>query len=109
MASNIAGFRRPAVIASIDDTDSPYTVPWGVEVVYADPTLGAITINVPVGATYGIGRRLYIKDVGGQAGVNNITLSRLDADLIDGATTFLITSNYGAVTLLADNDNWRVL
>lgn len=55
------------------------------------------------------GRNLTIKDSGGQAGVNNITITTEGAQTIDGAATAVIAANYGAIKLYSDGSNWFIV
>lgn len=52
----------------------------------------------------------YIKDSGGNAFLNNITINPDGADTIDGDTELIITGNYDAVTLASDGTSaWYIL
>lgn len=63
-----------------------------------------LTISLPQASTRQ-GQPLTIKDVGGTAGTNNISLSPAVGDLIDGrAGALVIRANHGAVTLVPAND-----
>jgi hypothetical protein len=55
------------------------------------------------------GRTLIIKDAGGNAGTNNITIDTEGAETIDGENTLVISSDYGAYTLYSDGSNWFIL
>lgn len=52
------------------------------------------------------GRILVVKDTGGSAGSNNITISTEGSETIDGAATSVIATNYAAVNLICDGTNW---
>jgi hypothetical protein len=65
----------------------------------ASPT----TVNLPA-ASGRNGASLTFKDVGGLAAANNITITRAGSDLIDGATTFVMTNNRQMITLNPFND-----
>lgn len=60
------------------------------------------TITLPAASGVPAGRTITVKDESGAAGTNNITVSRAGADTIDGATTKVISANYGSVTLYSD-------
>ena len=49
-----------------------------------------------------VGRRVIIKDTGGNAGTSTITV----AGTIDGVTNATITTNYGSLTLISDGVAW---
>jgi len=64
---------------------------------------GSVTLPVPTA-----GRTLTIKDISGSAGTNNITVSHHSSELIDGASSYIILTNYGAVNLVSDGANWYI-
>lgn len=73
-------------------------------------TGGGDTINLEAAATAGGGRVLVIKDATGTAGTNNITIEPDGSETIDGASNFVMNTNYGAVTLACDGSSgWYVM
>lgn len=54
------------------------------------------------------GRFIVIKDAGGNAGVNNITIDTEGSETIDGSATLIIVSNYQAVNLYSDGSDWFI-
>jgi len=66
---------------------------------------GAVTITLPT-AQLVSGRIITIKDAGGLAGTNNITIATEGAEKIDGLDTLVINNNYNSVTLYSDGTNW---
>ena len=85
--------------------------------VYACNFAGALTVNLPaIGSsptTSSDGRMLVIKDLSGDAGdpAKNITIDANGSDSIDGAGTHVISSDYGSVTIIADetSSTWLVI
>jgi hypothetical protein len=55
------------------------------------------------------GRTVTIKDATGDAAINNITLTTQGSELIDGQATYVINTNYEAVTLYSDGVNWFII
>ncbi len=56
------------------------------------------------------GRFVTIKDAGGSAGTNNITIApESGSDEIDGEKSLTINENYAAVTLYCDGTSWYVI
>lgn len=53
-------------------------------------------------------RIFIVKDEGGQAGANNITVSG-ETGNIDGAASFAIANNYGSITIYADGTNLWII
>ena len=52
------------------------------------------------------GNTINVKDESGVAGTNNITIATEGSELIDGAATLVISSNYGVARLYSDGTNW---
>ena len=66
---------------------------------------GAITIDLKTAQLID-GRVVHIKDAGGNAGSNNITITTEGSETIDGSSTASITDNYGALSIYSDGTNW---
>lgn len=71
-------------------------------------TVAAVTNIKLMTAQVVKGRIFTIKDAGGNAGTNNITITTEGAETIDGAATFVINSNYGAVNIYCDGTNYFI-
>ena len=77
----------------------------------------AIRLPDPTSTAGGIGRTIVVKDKGGTCGLvdssgDSLAVSVSSAGsgkLIDGASTFLIDSNYMSVTFVSDGANWFVV
>ena len=70
---------------------------------------GAVTsLTLPTAQTTA-GRTIVIKDSGGNATTNNITIDTEASQTIDGAATLVIATNYASVTLCSDGTNWLVI
>ena len=54
------------------------------------------------------GRTIVVKDAGGLAGTNNITIDTEGGETIDGAATAVITSNYTSLSLYSDGTDWFI-
>ena len=54
---------------------------------------GAVTITLPTAQTVS-GERIIIKDAGGNAGINNITIDTEGSETIDGDDTAIINGDY---------------
>jgi len=72
-----------------------------------DSTGGAVTITL---ATRDLarGKQFTIKDVGGGAGSNNITVATEGSETIDGAATQTISTNYGSLNIFSNGINWFI-
>jgi hypothetical protein len=72
---------------------------------------GAVTNLRLMTAQMVAGRTIVIKDGGGMAGTNNITITTEGAEQIDGADTLVINVNWGSYTLVANTaaTGWRII
>ena len=86
-------------------TAADLTTDKGMHYIGVTDTTAARTITL-ASATVEEGRVVIIKDESGGAGTNNITIATEGAETIDGANTYTIGNNYGAVTLISDGTNW---
>jgi len=78
-------------------TTSPYNATWN-ELVRVDSTSGPFTVNAPR-ANPARGERLVVKDVGGAAGANNITVVGTGGDIVESN---VISTNGQAKTWVSD-------
>lgn len=66
---------------------------------------GAVTINLPSAASRS-GYPLAIKDISGAAFTNNITINRDGSDTIEGATSIVISEDWGGWMLYPVTGGW---
>jgi hypothetical protein len=66
---------------------------------------GAVTVTIDSDNTKA-GRYFTIKDTGGSAGSNNITIATEGAETIDGAATATISTNYDSLIIFSDGTNY---
>jgi sugar lactone lactonase YvrE len=70
---------------------------------------GAVTsLTLPSAQTVA-GRVIIVKDAGGNANTNNITIDTEGDETIDGSATNVINSDYGSVHLYSDGSNWFII
>jgi hypothetical protein len=94
------------VSSAIDNTDSPYTVNLSnTQILLADPTSGAITVNLPA-VTSSTGAILTVKNIGT---TNAVTLDGNASETIDGATTKALSTQYDVVTVFCDGTEWHII
>lgn len=86
---------------NVNHAASPYTVLTTDYYISVDCSAGTVTLNFPNAPTF---KQVWIvKDRTGNASTNNISITTPGGTVtIDGLTTYKITSNYGAINLLAN-------
>lgn len=88
----------------------PYTILITDNYVPVSTGAAGRSATLPSATTVGAGHEIIIKDYTGSAATNNFTINRAGADTIDGATSRVISTNYGSVRLVSDGaTNWEVL
>jgi hypothetical protein len=85
------------------DTYTLLTTDYLVHVIYT--TTGVVTSLTIPSAQIASPREFTIKDGGGNAGVNSITIDTEGSETINGAATFVLSTNYEAITLYSYNGN----
>jgi hypothetical protein len=66
---------------------------------------GAVQITLP--SAVGVaGQRVAVKDASGSANNNNITLAASNAQTVDRASSVLVSTSYGSVTVVSDGASW---
>lgn len=76
--------------------------------ILVDATSGVAQITLPTAVTLA-GQEFLIKDWKGQSATHNITIATTSAQTIDGASTKVISSNYGSVRVVSDGANWSIV
>lgn len=94
-------------ITSLDNTDSPYTVLTADKYLSCDVSLGVLTISLPNAPT--TGRVIRIKDLAGNAGTNNISVTTVGGVVtIDGATTYTMNTDYQSISVIFNGTSYEV-
>jgi hypothetical protein len=94
--------------AQADDTNTPFAALHG-DIVRTDTTVAAVQIDLPKSAFH-TGQEIYVKDVGGNALVNNITIVPAAGETIGGAANLVINVNDAFEHIVADGiSDWVVL
>lgn len=99
------GSSAPTILST---SSSTYSIPATTTnaIVLANTSSNAINVTLP---TPTAGSEITIKDSGNNAQTNNLTITHNASENIDGASTLVITFNYGFVTLGSDGTNWFVI
>ena len=88
-------------------TISPYAVVATDYILGIDTSAGALEVDLPA-ASGKAGRMLVIKDVGGSAGTNNITVDPNGSEKIDGQSSLVIAANSGSAMIFCDGSHWFI-
>jgi len=91
LAGSLTLKRTPTAISYTATTDDL--------IIAVTSTAAARTITLPSIASVGVGKYYIIMDESGGAAANNITIDPDGAELINGAATYAINTNYGSVTI----------
>jgi len=73
-----------------------------------DTTSQAITITLPKTSDVGVGKIFLLKDEGGNAGTNSVTIATADSATIDGSSTIQLDSDYAAISIYYNGTEWSV-
>lgn len=92
--------RKSVITANTTVSDLGYLYP-------VDTNGGTVTVTL-ASSMVSDGSKLVVKDEGGLAGTNAITIATGGSENIDGGTTATIGSNYGSMGLYSDGTNWFV-
>jgi len=87
---------------------SNYTAVTDDYVIGFNTTLASGTVTLAT-ALVADGRAVIVKDEGGSASTNFITIATEGAETIDGSTTKQIIGDYGSLTLYSDSTNWFIM
>lgn len=82
-----------------------YTVTNADDLVLGNATTGSFTVTLPTAVGIS-GRVFYVKSISSS---NNVTVGTVSSQKIDVATTYVLPSNYGSVTLVSDNAQWWIV
>ena len=81
-------------------------LPKSASVVLVDASLGSVVLDLP--AASGANRSIYWVKLT-SSGANTVTLDPAAAELIDGAATLVLSSQFTAVRIICDGVEWHIL
>jgi hypothetical protein len=101
------GGSAPTVSVSSPSTDQTLSAPSAgvIEEVYIYTPSTAIAVNLVAAATVGSGFKYQIKNMT----TNAITIDPATTETIDGLSTFVLSTQYAAVTIITDGSNWFII
>ena len=85
-----------------------YTAVTDNVIIPVNTSSSAVTITL-YAASGNAGRIVCVKDTGGSAYTNNITIDANGSETIDGATTQTIASNYGSLLMFCNGSAWFII
>lgn len=95
------------ILAYTDVNSSPYVVLATDEFLSVDCSGGAITVQLP--DTPVVGQVFYVKDRTGNANTFNITVTTVSgATLIDGAATYVMNTQYAAISIVGGSSVYQI-
>jgi hypothetical protein len=98
---------QPITYTGVNHAASPYTVLSTDDYISADVTAGVITIKLPNAPA--TGRIFTIKDKVGLSATSNITVTTVGGAVnIDGATSFVMNTNYEAINVIFNGASYEV-
>lgn len=74
------------------------------KLITGDATSAGFTITLPAAATAGDGFKVSFKKIDSSA--NAVTIDGDGSETIDGATTYVLSTQYQSVTVVSDGSNW---
>lgn len=92
--------------------ETPTTVSTNYTVLSTDRAVlvnGSSTVTISLPGTHVAGQKVNVKDIAGIAGTSNITIQSADSDLIDGAASATINTNYQSLSFLSNGTNWFIV
>ena len=107
-------FEKPKIKAGVDiaksrvSVTSDHSIGFGQHFIGVDTTNNAVTLTLPKSPEVAPGKIFIIKDEGGNASTNNITVDTADSILIDGAASAVLGSSYAAINIYYNGGGWFV-
>lgn len=110
ISGGVTTISQGVVFGAITTQDADFTTLYSQHLILVDVTTNSAAITVQL-VTSPINGQVYtFKDSTGAAATYNITISGTDSgETIDGQNTYVINSNYGAVTLIYNSAEWSVI
>lgn len=106
---NLESVSSPIVFAYTAVSSSPYTVLTTDDYLGVTSSSGSGAISILLPNAPATGRQFYVKDTSGNCTTYNITVTTVGgAVTIDGATSFVMNTNYEAVSLVFNGVSYEI-
>jgi hypothetical protein len=106
VSGGIPAWSDPDTTLATATKTTSYTIVGTDVVIFADATSGNVTITLPLAASFS-GYSFFVKRIDNAA--NSCTIGRSGSDTIDGATSFVLDTQYFAVRLVSNGSNWYII
>lgn len=94
-------------LKTLSTKTATYTTVLADDAILADSTSSGFTITLGTAAVSS-GKQISVKDSGGNAATNNITVDTEAAETIDGSASVVLTNDYESYTFISDGTNWFI-
>jgi hypothetical protein len=95
---------NPTLATSTKTTN--YTIVGTDVVIFADAAGGNVTITLPSATTFA-GYSFFVKRI--DSSTNSCSVARSGGDTIDGATSFVLDTQYFAARIISNGNNWYII
>lgn len=95
---------NPAVATSTKTSN--YTIVGTDVIIFADATSGSVVITLPAAGSFA-GYSFFVKRIDSSG--NSCSVARSGGDTIDGATSFVLDTQYFAVRIVSNGSNWYII
>ncbi|HET6746615.1 MAG TPA: hypothetical protein VFH06_00735 [Candidatus Saccharimonadales bacterium] len=85
---------------------SNYTIVGTDVVIFADASSGNVTVTLPAAASFS-GYSFFVKRIDSSA--NSCSVARSGSDTIDGATSFVLDTQYFSIRTVSNGSNWYII
>ena len=106
--SQLTGITVAAPTVTSASPSTAYTISThaGNEEIYILTPSADISVNLPAASTCGSGYKYHIKNM---ASANTLTIDPNSTETIDSSTTFVISNQFEAITIITNGTNWFII
>ena len=96
----------PTITSASPSSDYTISTHAGNEEIYILTPSADVNVNLPAASTCGSGYKYHIKNM---ASANTLTVDANSTETIDGSTTYTISNQHEAVTLITNGASWFII